>query len=141
MTTKETDLTDGRASRDRVETEPEIVGGLSENVAGALAYLFAPFIGVLLYVLEGKNEFVRFHAIQSMIVFGGLFATVMTLLIFQTLLLQISYVGWIFALVVTLFSLLLAPVIFILWLLLTVKAYKGERYGLPIVGNIVEDYV
>ena len=140
MKSTETELAAGRTDTDHVETEP-IVGGLDENIAGALAYLFAPFTGLVLYLLEGENEFVRFHALQSMIVFGGLFATVVALLIFQTILVQISFVGWIFAIMVSLVSLLLAPIIFVLWLFLIVKAYKGDRYGLPIVGGVAEEYV
>lgn len=141
MTTEKTDMKDEQTSTDRLETNPDIVGGLSENVAGALAYLFAPLTAILLYILEEENEFVRFHAIQSIIVFGGLIVTGIGLSIFQLVLSQIPYLGWVFVLVVSLLSLLLAPVAFVLWLLLTFKAYTGERYGLPVVGNMVENYV
>ena len=47
--------------------------GLPENVAGALAYVLGPVTGVLFLVLEKKSKFVRFHAMQSLITFGGLF--------------------------------------------------------------------
>ena len=48
------------------------VGGLDENVGGALTYAFGWITGAVFLLLEPTNKFVRFHAWQSVIVFGGL---------------------------------------------------------------------
>ncbi|MDG5820673.1 hypothetical protein [Natronococcus sp. A-GB7] len=119
-----------------------VVGGLSENVAGALVYLFAPFIAVLFYLLEDRNEFVRFHAAQSIVVFGGFFAVGMGVFMMGFVLEFLPFVGWMLSLAISMLTfLVLAPLGFILWVLLTYKAVTGERYALPVAGEIAERYV
>ena len=46
--------------------------GLDENVAGLLCYVLGWLSGLILILTEPKNEFVRFHATQSMIIFSAL---------------------------------------------------------------------
>ena len=98
--------------------------GIQPNVAALLCYLLGVVTGVLFFILEKENKFVRFHAVQSMIVFGGLFAL-------QVILPMIPVLGWI----VIPFAALLGV---ILWILLMIKAYKGEKFKLPWVGDIAE---
>ncbi len=99
--------------------------GLEENIEGALCYSLGLITGILLLLVEKQNQFVRFHAIQSTSVFLPLF------------LIQIfTFISFTFA------SLILSPIIVlleaILWILLMYKAYKGERYKLPIFGDFSE---
>ncbi len=47
--------------------------GLEENIEGVLCYLLGFITGIAFYLLEKENKFVRFHAMQSIIVFGALF--------------------------------------------------------------------
>mgnify|MGYP007117777085 CR=1 FL=1 len=115
--------------------------GLDSNLAGALAYLFAPLGGIAMYVLE-DDDFVQFHAVQG-IAFGVLMflvwvgATVVWFL-GGMVLGDVPVLGLLWGLV----SLLMYPVIgfigFALWAFLTYKAYKGERYGLPVIGGFAE---
>lgn len=135
----EAELTDERP--EPVENDAEVVGGLSENVAGALAYLFAPLVAIVLYLTEDENEYVRFHSVQSIVVFGGLFCLYVAIFVFGMLLEAIPVVGLVFALVTGLFSLLMVPVVFVLWALLTYKAYTGDADGLPVVGKVARDHV
>jgi len=99
--------------------------GLQENIGGLLAYLLGFVSGIVLLLIEKENDNIRFHAMQSVIVFGGIF-------ILSIALNFIPLIGFII-------SLLIAPLSFILWILLMVKAYQGERYHLPITGKIAED--
>jgi uncharacterized membrane protein len=46
--------------------------GLPENIAIALGYLFSWVGGLILFFVEKQNQKVRFHAMQSIILFGGL---------------------------------------------------------------------
>ncbi len=101
--------------------------GLDENVAGLLSYLVGFITGILFFVLEKDNSFVRFHAMQSIITFGGIF-------VISLVLGFIPVIGWILAL-------LLPFVALILWILLMVKAYQGERYKLPVIGDIAEKQI
>jgi uncharacterized membrane protein len=97
--------------------------GLEENVAGFLCYLIGFITGILFLVVEKKSSFVKFHAKQSTITFLGLF--VITLLIgWIPLIGLLVYLIWVLSL--------------ILWLFLMIKALRGERYLLPIVGKIAE---
>ena len=90
--------------------------GLDENIGGALAYVLGFLTGVLFLLLEKKSEFVRFHAMQSTIVF--LAVLVISL---------IPFFGW-----------LIAALSWILWLFLIFKAYQGEKFKLPVIGDIAE---
>lgn len=97
--------------------------GLDENVAGFLCYLFGFITGIFFLMVERKNSFVKFHAMQSTITFLSLFVISIIL-------------GWI-----PIIGLLVYPIwilSMILWLLLMIKALRGERYSLPIVGKMVE---
>ncbi|WP_331234917.1 DUF4870 domain-containing protein [Natronorarus salvus] len=147
MSTKDADV-EAELSNDRIETEPATgdetptsVGGLDENIVGALAYLFPPLLAIVFYFIEEDNEFVRFHAVQSIIIFGGMIALSMGLFVFGFVLDVIPVVGLLFALLTGLVSLLLMPVAFVLWLVLTYKAYKGDRDGLPVTGDMAKNYV
>lgn len=93
--------------------------GLKKETAGALSYVLGPITGVIFLILE-KDRFVRFHAMQSIVVFVGLF-------ILQSLL------------AVTVILAILTPLItlifFILWLLLIYKAWQGEEWEVPVFGK------
>ena len=98
--------------------------GLEPNIAGLLCYVVGWITGIIFLVLEKDNQFVRFHAIQSIVVFGA--ATVL---------------GWIFAVIPVLrlfVPWLISVAAFILWIILMVKAYQGQMYKLPIAGDIAE---
>jgi uncharacterized membrane protein len=114
---------------DKKMTEPKekTSMGLDQNVAGLLSYLVLWVTGIIFLVLEKENKFVRFHAIQSIIVFGAI-TVAMIILSF------IPFIGWILAW-------LLGVLEFILWIILMVKAYRGEKYKLPVAGDIAEKQV
>jgi uncharacterized membrane protein len=98
--------------------------GLDENVAGFLCYLFGFITGIVFLVVERESSFVKFHAMQSTITFLSLFIISMI-------------IGWI-----PILGLLVYPIwilSLILWLILMIKALRGERYLLPIVGKMAEE--
>ena len=97
---------------------------MEANVAALLSYLAGFITGIIFYVLEKENKFVRFHAMQSILVFGALF-------ILSVILRMMPFIGW------ALMNLIWVLEV-ILWVLLMLKAYKGEYFKLPIVGDIAE---
>jgi len=101
--------------------------GLEENIAGLLCYILGWITGIVFLVLEKENKFVRFHAFQSLLTF-------LPLSVLIWILGWIPFAGWVIAG-------LLWILILILWLILMFKAYKGERYKLPIVGDIAEKQI
>lgn len=105
--------------------------GLNENVEAFLAYLLGWLTGIVFLVLEKESEFVKFHAMQSTIAFIGF--TVISI-IFSFPLQFIPILG----ILVALIDWLIWIVALITWIICLVKAYKGERFKLPIVGNWAE---
>ena len=122
------------------ETEGGSGTGLEPNVAGALSYLLGPITGILFYLLEDDDEFVRFHGAQSTIVFGGLFVLSIGMTVLLTVLAAIPVIGWIAAAVLGIASILLAPVAFVAWIFLMYKAYQGSEYAVPIAGTYARKY-
>ena len=106
--------------------------GLQENVAGLLCYVLGWVTG-LIFLFIDKRPFVRFHAAQSVVVFGAL--TIIYIILGQFFVATIFSGGWaFFSLVFTLFRLAML----VLWILLMVKAYQGQRYKLPLAGDFAE---
>jgi len=101
--------------------------GLNENVAGLLCYVLGWISGLVFLLIESENKFVRFHAIQSILVFGIL-----------------NIVGIILSWI-PLVGLFLWPIIsvlgLILWIVLMVKAYQGIMFKLPWAGDFAEKRV
>ncbi|MCA9407270.1 MAG: DUF4870 domain-containing protein [Candidatus Omnitrophica bacterium] len=98
--------------------------GMQPNVAALLSYLLGFITGIIFYVIEKDNKFVRFHAMQSIVVFGFFMAL-------QIILGFIPIIGW------TLMA-FIPLIVLILWIILMVKAYQGEKFKLPIAGDIAE---
>ncbi len=107
--------------------------GLQENVAGLLCYVLGWITGLIFFVID-KRPYVRFHAAQAIVTFGGLH------------LLQIILGGWIFGrgmfhwgfFGMGAVSGLIGLVSLVLWILLMVKAYQGERFKVPLAGDLAE---
>jgi uncharacterized membrane protein len=99
--------------------------GCDANVAAALAYLLGWISGVVILMMERQNRFVRFHALQSVIVFGALSVAWFVCL-------SIPILGWLISFI------LIPPASAVIWLLLMFKAYQGDRFKLPIAGDIAE---
>jgi uncharacterized membrane protein len=102
--------------------------GLDENVAAALSYSLGWLTGLGFLLTEPDNRFVRFHAMQSTIIFGAL-----------SLLCILLQVIPILGILLVLF--LVIPVSAILWLILLFKAYQGERFKFPIAGDIADQKI
>ena len=98
--------------------------GMKPNLAALLSYLAGIITGILFYLLEKENKFVRFHAMQSIVTFGFFFAL-------NLLLGFIPVVGWSIMPIVGIVQL-------VVWIILMVKSYQGELFKLPIVGDIAE---
>lgn len=95
--------------------------GLNSNVAAALSYVLGPLTGIVFLLLE-KDPFVRFHAMQSILVFGGLF-------VLQTVMAA--------TIILVPLTPLLSLLGFIVWLVAIYKAWQGEKWEVPVVGQYV----
>jgi uncharacterized membrane protein len=114
--------------------------GLSENVAGLLCYVVGWITGLVFFLID-KRPYVRFHAAQSIVVFGGLHILRIVLgMLFGASWLFGGGIGWAsFSLGWLLFS-LVGLVALVLWIVLMLKAYQGERFKVPIAGDLAESF-
>jgi len=119
-------------AREKIERErliqPAGTGtGLAPNVAALLCYVAVWITGIIFFVLEQKNKFVRFHAAQSIVAFG-----------------TITVAGVLFGLIPVVggaFSSIIGIIGFIIWIIMMVKAANGEWYKLPWAGDVAEKIV
>ncbi len=102
------------------------------KLKGLLCYLLGWITGIIFYLID-KDSYVRFHAMQSILTFGGL--TVIDII--ASVLGSVGLGLWI---IMGLIKDLIGLLSLVLWILLMVKAYKGERFKLPIVGDMAEKY-
>jgi len=98
--------------------------GMEPNIAALLSYLLAFVTGIIFYALEKENKFVRFHAMQSIVVFGALF-------VLSVMLQFVAFMLWPVIMLLNVAGI-------VLWVILMVKAYQGEYFKLPIAGAIAE---
>jgi len=113
-----------KSENEGMSQKKNTVLGVTENVEGALCYALGWISGLVFLLLEKENSFVRFHALQSLVTF-------LALLVVSVVFAMIPFLG-------VLISLLLWPLGVVLWIVLMVKAYKGERFKLPIAGDFAE---
>jgi uncharacterized membrane protein len=105
--------------------------GLTDNVAGALAYVtIIPAIVFLVLEPYNKNRFIRFHSFQC-IFFAVAWCALWIVL---SIIAHIPFFGWLTILVWPLISL----AGFVIWIVLVLKAYQGQMFKLPVIGDMAE---
>jgi uncharacterized membrane protein len=111
----------------------------NDNVLGALAYVTViPAIIFLLLEPYNRNRFVRFHALQCLMLAATWFVFWMANLLLAIPLTFLSFVGTFIQMALG-FVIVLAMVI--AWIMAVVKAYSGEEYRLPVIGDYAAKYV
>jgi len=109
---------------------------MAENVAGLLCYVLGWITGLIFYFID-KRPFVRFHAAQSIVVFGGLhLITIVIGIFFGVSIFAGAGVGG-FTMGYALYS-LIGLVELVLWVMLMIKAYQGERFRVPIAADLAD---
>ena len=130
---------------------PQSGTGMDPKVAAAISYIW--IVGVIFFFLEKENKFVRFHAMQS-ILFGIANTVIMIVLMIIAFVLTFAFgIGG--AMVGGSLATLVGLLVWLVWLLFwiigmalfvglifaAVKAYQGQKFKLPIIGNIAEGIV
>jgi uncharacterized membrane protein len=125
--------------------------GLEPNIAAALSYIW--IVGVIFYLLEKENRFIRFHAMQS-IMFGIASSVLMTVLAVVALVLTFAFgIGG--AMAGGMLGSIVSLLIWVMWLLFwflgfalfatlifsAIKAYQNQKFKLPIIGKMAEKIV
>jgi uncharacterized membrane protein len=121
----------GRVATVPATTTTATAGGLTDNVAGMLAYItIIPAIIFLVMEPYNKSRFIRFHSWQCLFFAGTLFVLHMALSIF-TLVPFLALITLPLHLLVSLGGL-------ILWIIVLMKANQGQMYKLPVIGDLAE---
>lgn len=107
---------------------PKAVFDLDENVASLFCYVLVWITGIIMYLVEKENKTVKFHAVQS----------ILTFLPLNIVYWLVGYMFWWIGIGYVL-SMIIGLVMFILWIVLMIKAYQGERFKLPVAGDIAEN--
>jgi uncharacterized membrane protein len=97
---------------------------MRENVAGLLCYVFGWVSGLVMYLLEKKSRFVRFHAVQSMVTFGILSIVG---LVFRRIPVIGGIIGW-----------ATGAATFVAWAVGMVRAYQGKLVSFPFSGDVAK---
>jgi uncharacterized membrane protein len=106
-------------------------GGIADNIAGLLAYVtIIPAIVFLVLPPYNQNRFIRFHSFQCLFIAAGSIAIGIAFMILG---------------MVPVLNLLLIPISMILWIgifvlvvVCMVKAFQGQMYKLPVIGEMAE---
>jgi len=101
--------------------------GLEANVAGVLCYVLGWISGLIFILIEKENKFVRFHAMQSIFVFGALTVVGIIFNFIPVIGLVLNWIIYVLG--------------FILWVVLMVKAYQGTKYKLPWFGDLADKQI
>ncbi len=114
------------------------VGVLPENVGGALAYFtFIPAIIFLVVEPYKKNRFLRFHSVQCLLLWAAAILIAIALKLASVVLFIVPVLGpllvWVVAAVVVLAAI-------VIWLVLVLKAFQGEMFHLPMLGEFAAQY-
>lgn len=112
-------MADGTGSTDLGKTST----GIQPNVAGLLAYVAGFITGIIFFVIEKENKFVKFHAMQSIMCFVALFVLSIVLSFVPLLAMLLNLAG------------------LALWIICMVQAYQGKWFRVPVVGDLAAKQV
>ena len=128
-----TDPFRGGASSASASASPAADFVAGDNTAAALAYLLLPAIYFLFLTdTHRQNRFVRFHSYQALFFCGGMFALIWIVL---------NILGFILGYLVFVLAWLLSMASFVFWAKLIIRAYQGQMYKMPLIGDLAEKQV
>ncbi len=110
--------------------------GLAPNIAATICAAIPLVGGIVFLVLEKKNAFVRFWAMQSLFVGGAAIAISVLLNIAAFILAQIPLLGWLLAIVLIFAGFAFGFAMLILWLVMIIKAFSNVEWEVPYLGKL-----
>ncbi|HEY4285079.1 MAG TPA: hypothetical protein VGM62_18595 [Chthoniobacterales bacterium] len=106
---------------------------LPSNIAAALACI--PLVGgIIFYIMEKRDAFVRFYAMQSIIFGGAWFLFKIIDAVIHGIFVNVPGIGGFLALIWGLFAMLVHLAFVVVWIVATVKAFSGVRWEIPYIG-------
>lgn len=112
--------------------------GLDANVAALLAYVLTWLTGLIFFLLEKESRYVRFHAMQAILLGAAIFVIGILFSIVNTM---IAFVSGTLAALFGLLWLLILLGFFVVWIFCLIKAYQGQEFRLPVIGDMASNIV
>lgn len=106
--------------------------GLAPNIASLLCYICMPITSIIFLIIEKENQDVRFHAWQGTAFGVGYIVLIIALEILAAILGAIASV---LGIIVGFFVPIVGLAAFVIWIVCLIKAYQGERWRIPVVGD------
>jgi uncharacterized membrane protein len=117
---------------------PEESRTVRDRIAGAFAYFtFVPAVFFLMRERHRKNRYIRFHAVQCLLFWGVGIVVALALRVATYLFYFLPAAGPLFVVLMWVVAALAA---FFVWLVLTIKALRGEMFKLPFLGETAAAY-
>src|SRR5437762_9997729 len=115
------------------ETAKSASSGLPSNVAAAIACI--PLIGgIIFYILEKRDNFVRFYAMQSIVLGGAWILFVIIYSIAHAILTPIPAIGLLFSVILWVVWALVGVAFLVVFIVTVVKSFIGVLWEIPYVG-------
>jgi uncharacterized membrane protein len=107
---------------------------MTDNVAGALCYVLGLITGIVFLVIPpyNQNKFIRFHAFQAIFFHLAFVAIYIAEMIVAMML------PWSLNVIISLIGMVIGLGGLAIWIWLIVKAYQGEKFKLPVIGDLAE---
>jgi uncharacterized membrane protein len=109
--------------------------GMQANTAAGLSYIAGWITGLIFFFGEKQNRFVRFNAMQSILLYAALTVLYIVLSVVATALLFTGLWG-----IVILLNWVVGVGGFVLWIILMINAFQGKYLKLPIIGDYAEKF-
>lgn len=115
--------------------------GMQPNVAAGIASLFTWLGGLIILLMKPAEQWVRFVAVQSIVMFVAWVAAYIVLTIVGSIFGHIPGVGVIVGLVILIALLVVNIGYFVLWLIQTIKAFQGQPTRFPVISEWTDRFM
>jgi len=110
--------------------------GLQPNVAAGLASIFTLVGGIVFLILEKRDKYVRFYAMQSVFLGGAIVAASIVTQIVALIFSHLPLIGWLIALLVGMLFWVLWLGWFVVYLITIIKAFSNQEWEIPVLGPL-----
>lgn len=124
---------------------PKSSTGLDENVAALLTYIATWVSGLVFFLIEKNSRLVRFHAMQAILlgataIVGAIVLWVLWAVVTVVLAQIADILGTLSGLIIGLVIFVFYLAVLVAWVMCLIKAYQGQFYKLPVLGNFAEKF-
>lgn len=106
--------------------------GLAPNVASLICYICMPITSIIFLIIEKENVDVRFHAWQGTAFGIGYILVIIALEILAAI---FGAIASVLGIIIGFFIPIVGLIAFVVWIVCLIKAYQGERWRIPVVGD------